>query len=124
MTSAQRSQPYTIGVEEEYQIVDADSRQLVRGADRVLGEAQATLGEQVQPELQRSQLEGITPICSTLSEVRAELVRLRSAVIAAAATEGNCVVAAGSHPFSHWESQQVTPKERYEGIEAQYRQLA
>jgi carboxylate-amine ligase len=122
--SSGQPEEYTIGVEEEYQVVDPGTRELVRRADHVLDEAQAALGEQVQPELQRSQLEGITPICRTLADVREQVVHLRSSVIAAAGRGGNRIVAAGTHPFSHWEEQQITPKGRYQGIAAQYGQLA
>ncbi|MDP9380391.1 MAG: carboxylate-amine ligase, partial [Chloroflexota bacterium] len=119
-----RSDEYTMGVEEEYQVVDPETRHLVRRADRVLAESQEALGEQVQPELQRSQLEAITPICRTLADVRAEIVRLRRTVIDAAMRDGNSIAAGGTHPLSHWEQQQITPKERYQGIAEQYGQLA
>ena len=119
-----RTEAFTIGVEEEYQVIDAATRELRPHADRILPQAQQVLGEEVQPELYLSQIETATPVCQTLTEVRAELVRLRRAVIVAAAQDGNLIAAAGTHPFSHWESQQITPKARYKGIAQDYRQLA
>ena len=115
---------FTIGVEEEYQIVDAATRELRSRAAHILPEARAAVGDQVQPELYLSQIEIGTPICRNLAEVRAQLVRLRGEVIGAAEREGSRIGAAATHPFSHWEEQEVTPKERYLGIAEDYQQLA
>ena len=115
---------FTIGVEEEYQIINAQTRELRSRAALILREAQKALGDEVQPELYLSQIEIGTPICQTLTEVRAELTRLRGEVIAAAGRDGTHIGAAGTHPFSHWEDQQLTPKARYLGISLDYQQLA
>lgn len=118
-----QAQEFTIGVEEEYQIINPRTRQLCSRVERILPLAQKTLGEEVQPEAQRSQIEIGTPICRTLADVRSELVRLRGEVIAAAQKDGNQIAAAGTHPFSHWDEQQLTPKERYQGLMRDYQQL-
>ena len=115
---------FTIGIEEEYQLINAETRALVPRIAPVLREAQHTVGAEVQPELYRSQIEIASPVCHTLREVRAALVRLRRGVIAAAAHDGNRVAAAGTHPFSHWDAQALTPKERYHGIAEEYQQIA
>lgn len=115
---------FTIGVEEEYQIINARTRELRSRSARILPEARIAVGERVQPELYLSQIEIGTHICRTLAEVRGELVRLRREVIAAAERDGNRIAAAGTHPFSHWEDQQLTPKARYVGIAQDYQQLA
>lgn len=117
-------EPFTIGVEEEYQIVHPTTRELRSRAQLILPEAQAALGNQVTPELYQSQIEIATSICHTVAEVRANIVRLRGEVIAAAEKYGNRIVAAGTHPFSHWEDQQLTPKARYRGIATEFQQLA
>ena len=88
-------EPFTIGVEEEYQIVHPATRELRSRAQLILPEAQAALGKQVTPELYQSQIEIGTSICHTLAEVRANIVRLRGEVIAAAEKYGNRIVAAG-----------------------------
>jgi len=99
----QKRDEYTIGVEEEYQVVDPKSRGLAACAERVLGQARQALGdEEVAPELRDSQIEVMSPVCRTLAEVRAELVRLRGAVTQAAEDEGVRIAAASTHPFSHW----------------------
>ncbi len=115
---------FTIGVEEEYQILHPETRELRQRAQRILLEARRQVGDDVTNELYLSQIEIGTPVCRTLTDVRAELVRLRKAVIAAAARDGSRIAAAGTHPFSHWDQQAITPKARYFGIAADFGQLA
>lgn len=115
---------FTIGVEEEYQIINPETRGLRQAATAILPKAQKTIGEDVTTELFLSQIEIGTPVCRTLAEVRAELLRLRRGVIEAARRNGSRIVAAGTHPFSHWEDQALTPKPRYYGIAADFQQLA
>jgi glutamate---cysteine ligase / carboxylate-amine ligase len=116
---------YTLGVEEEYQIIDPETRALYPGAEGVLKRAKQTLGEdRVVPELRASQVEALTPICRSLSEVRAELTRLRRGVIQAAEEEGVRIAAASTHPFSHWQDQPITAGERYERILDRERRMA
>ncbi len=114
---------FTIGVEEEYGLVDPASRALHGRAQQVLPLAQHDLGDEVQPELKLSQIETATTACATLAEARAELVRVRRALIAAALEAGQRLIAAGTHPFSRPDEQQTTPKERYEGIVQQFQEL-
>ena len=118
------NEEFTLGVEEEYQIVDAETRRLRPSALRILPRAQAAVGDQVTPELYLSQIEIGTPVCRSLAEVREELTRLRREVNAAAEREGSRIAAAGTHPFSHWEEQKITPQRRYVGIAQEYEQLA
>ena len=119
------AEEYTLGVEEEYQIIDPETRGLSPRGEGVLSRAWQTLGEErIMPELRTSQIEAMTPICRTLSEVRDELLRLRRAVIEAAAEESYRIAAASTHPFSHWQEQPVTPKERYRRIIEREKQLA
>lgn len=118
------NEQFTIGVEEEYQIVDIETRELRPRSLLILPEAQASVGDSVTPELYLSQIEIGTPICQTLAEVRTQLTRLRREVDAAARRQGCSIAAAGTHPFSHWQDQEVTPKRRYLGIAQEYEQLA
>lgn len=119
-----QNEEFTLGVEEEYQIVDVKTRELRPRSLHILPGAQAAAGEQVTPEMYLSQIEIGTPICQSLAEVRAELTRLRREVNTAAEREGCRIAAAGTHPFSHWEDQEVTPRRRYVGIVEEYEQLA
>ncbi|CAN5728321.1 hypothetical protein BH18ACT15_BH18ACT15_03880 [soil metagenome] len=119
-----QAEDFSIGVEEEYQIIDSDSRALVSRIESVLPKARVRGEGDAEPELYQSQIEVGTPICRTLADVRAEVSRLRRNVVAAA-KEDECVVAAGgTHPFSHWQEQKVTRKERYRRLRDEYQQLA
>lgn len=118
------NQPFSLGVEEEYQIVDPHTRALRARASRILRGARPALGEEVQPELHLSQIETASPVCASLAEVRAEVTRLRRELIEAAECEDSRIVAAGTHPFSRPEDQPITPKARYRKIHADYQALA
>ncbi|GCE19284.1 carboxylate-amine ligase [Dictyobacter kobayashii] len=119
-----QSNNFTIGVEEEYQIIDPHTRELSQTAHLILPKAQAILGvETVQHEMILSQIEIATPICHSLTEVQHELMRLRGGIITAANNVGQQIGAAGTHPFSQWNEQQVTPKERYRTLIETYQQL-
>ena len=117
---------YTLGVEEEYQILDSETRELLaRSGHAVQKRAQrSTMGNEVVPELMTAQIEAVSPVCRTLAEVRAEVLRLRREANVAAAKEGARIAAASTHPFSDWRDQRITPKERYKGLVESYRRLA
>ncbi len=119
-----RDDDFTLGVEEEHQIINPESRELRPRAGRILPEAQRAVGDQATNELYLSQLEIGTPICHSLAEARTELVRLRRALAEAAGRNGCRIAAAGTHPFSRWQDQPVTPKPRYCGILDDFQQLA
>ena len=120
-----RAEEYTLGVEEEYQIIDPETRALSPGGEGVVRRARHSLGEErVVPELRTSQVEAMTPVCTTFAEVCSELLRLRRAIGEAAVEEGARIAAASTHPFSHWQEQPITPKERYREIVERERQLA
>lgn len=115
---------FTLGIEEEYLLVDRESLALRPRGQQVHDVAEPDLGDQVALELNLSQLEVGTAVCATLAEAREELVRLRTSVISAAAEEDTAVVASGTHPFSEWLGQVTTPKPRYQRLEDDYQQLA
>lgn len=114
---------WTLGVEEEYQIIDPYTRELRPRAQRVLPRTETEPGQEIQHEFYLSQIESASQICPTLSDVRNELVRLRRSIIEAAAKDGNVIGASGTHPFSHWDRQHVTPKERYQSLIDDYQHL-
>ncbi len=113
----------TIGIEEEYQIIDPETRELKSYITEILKEDSVVLGE-VKPELHQSMVEVGTRVCRTPAEVRAELVRLRGMVMGLAAKKGLRIAAAGSHPFSSWMTQEITPLERYVGVREDLQDLA
>ena len=109
-------QRLTIGIEEEFQIVDGE-RQLKSHAEALLTAARVHLGEQVRPEMMQSVIEVGTKICRDVSEARDELVRLRGTLAALLRPAGLRIASAGTHPFSHWQDQLVTEHERYKVLE-------
>jgi len=113
----------TIGVEEEYQIIDPETRELRSYITEILKEDSLVLGE-VKPELHQSMVEVGTKVCHHPAEVRSELVRLRRLVMDLAAKQGLKVLAAGSHPFSSWLEQKITPLDRYIGVKEDLQELA
>ncbi len=97
----------TLGVEEEYLVVDERSGALLPRADHLTAHAKATMGDGVTLELNLCQIEVATPVCHTLGDVRRHLGRLRLQLSTAAEETGYGVAAAGTHPFSRWQDQQV-----------------
>ena len=108
---------FTVGIEEEYKIVDLETRDLVRdlpeGMMERIGEA---AGGQVGPEFMRSQVEVATPVCATIGEVRASLGALRAAVANEANRHGLAPISASTHPSAAWTDQLNTDKERYNAL--------
>jgi glutamate---cysteine ligase / carboxylate-amine ligase len=113
----------TIGIEEEYQIVDPHTRELRSYITEILQEDELILRE-IKPEMHQSIVEVGTTICETPAQARAELVRLRRMVMGLAAKKDLAIVAAGTHPFSSWMDQEITPLERYIGVRQDMQDLA
>lgn len=103
----------TMGIEEEYQIIDPHTRELTSYVQEFLEKGQIFFKDQVKPELMQSQIEVGSQVCRNIKEVRSELVRLRSTVAEVADKGNRKIVAAGTHPFSHWLDQEVTVNPRY-----------
>jgi carboxylate-amine ligase len=112
----------TVGVEEEFHLVDPRRRVPAEDAERVLAAA-AALGLEVEPELQRSQVEVATGVCATLPELRAQMVASRQAAVAAAGQVGLAVIGAGSVPAPLDLDGQPYPKPRYERMIAEYAEV-
>ncbi len=111
---------FTLGVEEEYLLVDKETRGLVIDRPKtLLGECEDVLGEQVTTELLRSQIEVGTKVCKDIREVREDLGKLRRTIIDVAGRHGLAPIAASTHPFSPWSEQKHTRKERYDSLTAE-----
>ncbi|HET6230318.1 MAG TPA: carboxylate-amine ligase [Longimicrobiaceae bacterium] len=113
----------TIGIEEEYQIIDPETRELRSYITEILEDDHLILGE-VKPELHQSIVEIGTKVCASPAEACSELKRLRGLVMGLAAKKDLKVVAAGTHPFSSWITQEITPLERYLGVKQDMQDLA
>ena len=120
-----KGEPYTLGVEEEYMLLDGETLDLVQHVEAVLAAtAGHELEEQVNPELMQSVLEIATPVCRTPAEVEAELRKLRSYVVGLAPDRGMRVGSAGTHPFSLFERQRITARDRYRHLVDQLQYVA
>ncbi len=106
---------FTIGIEEEYLLVNRESRDLIQDAPpSMFAECEERLGGQVTPEFLQCQIEVGTRVCENLQEARSDLERLRSTVAEVAAKHGFAMIAASTHPFSKWATQKHTEKLRYQ----------
>lgn len=110
------STPYSIGVEEEFQLVDPHTFELVPAADELLDRADESERANIKHELMRSVLEIATPICRNSADARDQLLRLRARVSQLAAASGCRFASAGTHPFSLYEAQEITDEARYRDL--------
>src|SRR5262245_59158542 len=115
---------FTVGVEEEFQIVDPATWELRSHVSELLASSAPTFGDQIKPELHQSIVEVGTKICSGVEELAEEIIRIRRDLADSAERVGLRVAAAGTHPFSNWMDQVLSPGERYQNIVDELQQLA
>ncbi|MBA2743098.1 MAG: carboxylate-amine ligase, partial [Chthoniobacterales bacterium] len=115
---------FTLGIEEEFQIIDPETRELRSHIEQILEHGKITMQERVKPEMHQSVVELGTDICHSTDDARDHVVRLRSELAALAARAGLKIASAGTHPFSHWMDQPITAGERYETIVKDMQQVA
>jgi glutamate---cysteine ligase / carboxylate-amine ligase len=115
---------FTVGVEEEFQIVDPATWELRSHVTELLASSAPTFGDQIKPELHQSIVEVGTKICANVSELAEEIIRIRRDLSDSAERVGLRVAAAGTHPFSNWMDQVLSPGERYQNIVEEMGQLA
>ncbi|HEY7381801.1 MAG TPA: carboxylate-amine ligase, partial [Gaiella sp.] len=117
--------PFTLGVEEEYMLLDPESFDLVQHIETVLAAIHGhELEEQINTELMQSVIEIATPVCHTANDILRELVKLRSYVAGVGREKGLRVGSAGTHPFSLFERQRITAKDRYRQLVDQMQYVA
>jgi glutamate---cysteine ligase / carboxylate-amine ligase len=120
-----QGEAYTLGVEEEYMLLDPETFDLVQRIDTVLAAFVGHEDEaQMKPELMQSTLEVATPVCRTAGEADRELRRLRNAVRTIASENGLRVGSSGTHPFSLYERQRITARDRYRALVDQMQYVA
>ena len=107
---------FTLGVEEEYQIIDPQTRDLRSHLSKIVDGAKITLNEQVKAEMHQSVVEVGTMICNNVKEAKCEIKVLRSKIVELADKQGLVVGGAGTHPFSRWQDQPITDDPRYHHI--------
>ena len=109
--------PFTMGVEEEYLLVDAQSFELARAPQALMDSCMAEMDGQVSPEFLQCQIEVGTKVCQTIDEAREDLKRLRACISNHAADHGLVPIAASCHPFADWKDQHHTDKDRYNELQ-------
>src|ERR671937_538734 len=117
-------QAFTLGVEEEFQIVDPNTWELRSHVSELLASSAPAFGDHIKREMHQSIVEVGTKICTSVGELAEEIIRTRRDLADAAERVGLRVAAAGTHPFSNWMDQMLSPGERYENIVEELQQLA
>lgn len=107
---------FTLGIEEEYQVIDPQSRELVSHKQELVRLGEELLPNQIKAELHESQVEGGTSICRDIAEAEDQVKLLRKTIVETADGLGLAIGAAGTHPFSSWQSQTITQHPRYDEI--------
>ncbi|CAA9253637.1 MAG: FIG00909275: hypothetical protein [uncultured Chthoniobacterales bacterium] len=115
---------FTLGIEEEFQIVDPVTRELRSHIQQLLEEGKVRLQEHAKSEMHQSMVELGSEVCQDIGGARRQVVQLRSELATVAAAHGLKIASAGTHPFSHWKDQRITPNERYATIVNDMQQIA
>jgi glutamate---cysteine ligase / carboxylate-amine ligase len=116
--------PFTLGIEEELMICDAESLELAQAIETILGDLPEGVEGEVKPELMQSVLEVATRPCKDIAEASEQLRRLRRTVREVAARNGLAIGAAGTHPAAHYEDQLIVDNPRYQELAAELRWIA
>jgi glutamate---cysteine ligase / carboxylate-amine ligase len=115
---------FTLGIEEEFAIIDPETRELRSHIQEILEGGKVLLKEQIKPEMHQSVVELGTEICSSVAHAREHVIELRSKLASLAGKAGLRIASTGTHPFSHWRDQLITEGERYKEIVKDMQQLA
>jgi glutamate---cysteine ligase / carboxylate-amine ligase len=115
---------FTLGIEEEFAIIDPETRELRSHIQEILERGKVILKEQIKPEMHQSVVELGTEICQSIVDARAHVIELRSRLAELAGRSGLKIASVGTHPFSHWRDQLITQGERYHEIVKDMQQLA
>ena len=115
---------YTLGIEEEFAIIDPETRELRSHTHEILEDGKVTLKEQIKPEMHQSVVELGTEICQSVVDAREHVIGLRTKLATLAGRSGLKIASVGTHPFSHWGDQLITEGERYKEIVKDMQQVA
>ena len=115
---------FTLGIEEEFQIVDPQTRELKSHVSEILDEGKLLLGEKIKPEMIQSMIEVGTGVCANIQEAREDITKLRCIISSLARKKGMEIAAASTHPFSKWSDQKIFDDERYEFLVQELQMVA
>src|SRR6266536_1588323 len=107
---------FTLGIEEEFAIIDPETRELRSHIQEILEGGKVVLKEQIKPEMHQSVVELGTEVCNSIEHARGHVIELRSRLAELAGKAGLKIASVGTHPFSHWRDQHITEGERYKQI--------
>ncbi|HET7711803.1 MAG TPA: carboxylate-amine ligase [Thermoanaerobaculia bacterium] len=119
-----REPSFTLGIEEEFQVVDPETRELRSHISELFAEGEKRLKDEIKREMHDPVIEVGTPICRNVAEARHEVARLRGEIIRLTRENGLRIAAAGSHPISHWASIPITSNPRYDQLVYELQMLA
>ena len=119
-----RKEDFTLGIEEEFQIINPQTRELSSFITQILADGKMSLREQVKAELHQSVVEIGTKVCRSVHEARQEVTNLRYQLALLAKNRGYRIAASGTHPFSHWVDQKITDHPRYREVVQDMQQIA
>lgn len=115
---------FTIGIEEEFQIIDPETRELRSHIQQILEDGKSILKESAKPEMHQSVVEMGTGVCGDIRQARKEVNELRKNLTGLAESKNLKIAAAGTHPFSDWKTQDITDNPRYHNIVTDMQQVA
>lgn len=115
---------FTLGIEEEFQTIDPETRELRSHMSQIVEGGKLVLAERVKAEMHQAVVEVGTNICQNIQEARQEVTYLRKMILELADNQNLQVASAGTHPFSDWQSQLITPNERYDQLIDELRDVA
>lgn len=124
MADMEEKRLFSLGIEEEFQIVDPETRELRSHIQQILEDGKMILAENVKPEMHQSVVEMGTDVCYDINDARKQVTRLRRDLANLAKKHGLRIAAAGTHPFSHWKDQKITVHPRYKNIVSDMQQVA
>jgi carboxylate-amine ligase len=122
--ATRKKHQFTLGIEEEFQIVDPHTRELKSHIEEILEGGKMILKERVKPEMHQSVVEVGTDICGDIKDARRNVTELRTDLAKLARRSKLCIAAAGTHPFSHWNDQKISPGDRYQAVLNDLQQVA
>lgn len=114
---------FTLGIEEEFQMVDRNTGQLASHVHTILEKGAPLLGDKIKPEMLQAAVEVITDVCPNITAMRTELTNLIAEVAHLVEREGLALVSAGTHPMAYWQDQQRTRNDRYAELEEEYQDV-
>ena len=117
------TEPLTVGVEEEFHLVDPQTRTLVNDADAVLAQLTDAGENRFELEIKQSMIETATAVCASLADIRRNITQLRERLVEGAERVDRQVIACGTAPLGHWRDGALTPDDRYERIVELHQQV-